>query len=152
MSPTKPTSSGKPQGAQQWIVATLRGLPAGARLSTSRLAKKIAKASGRKFHENSVYNALRSLVRTGAIGMVRSGREKLYYVKETIARGRARAAAKIAPVAARPSPASGVVPPPLPHRLGLGDILILRIDNGVMLSATNLHGKLVFERHKLDEQ
>ncbi len=145
----KAKNSPTPRGAQEWIVETLRELPSGARLSTTRLAKKIAKASGRKFHENSVYNALRALTRGGALGMVRSGREKLYYLKNAVTR---RAAPSKPPATAAPrvTTIAASVVPPLPHRLGLGDILILRIDNGVVLSATNLHGKLVFEHHKID--
>ncbi len=142
--------SSKPREAQEWIVETLRELPTGARLSTTRLAKRIAKASGRKFHENSVYNALRALTRGGALGMVRSGREKLYYLQRAVPR-RAAAPEPSAAAAPRVVATAPSVVPPLPHRLGLGDILILRIDNGVVLSATNLHGKLVFEHHKLDE-
>jgi hypothetical protein len=145
----KSKSRSPPRGAQEWIVETLRNLPAGARLSTSRLAKRIAKASGRRFHENSVYNALRALVRSEVIGMVRAGREKLYFVKDTVTRrrsGKVAGGTSATPTIVPSAPAAST---PLPHRLGLGDILVLRIDHGVVLTATNLHGKLVFEHHRI---
>ena len=37
----------------------------------------------------------------------------------------------------------------LPHKLALGEILVLSVSNGHVLAATNLHGRLVFERHPL---
>ncbi len=143
---SKSTSRPRTRGAQQWIVQTLRALPAGARLSTARLATKIATSSGRRFHENSIYNALRALVRNDVIGMTRAGREKLYYVKDTVTRRRPGASADASPAAPSIAPAATA----LPHRLGLGDILVLRLDHGILLTATNLHGKLVFEHHKID--
>jgi len=149
MSPKKVKVSGKQLSAQDWVLDTLRALREGGRLSTTRIAKKIAKASGRSFHENSVYNALRALVRQGTIGVARAGREKLYFLRESAPRATAVKAStpRVATSPAAPTP--NVAIGALPHRLGLGDILVLRIDNGIVLSATNLHGKLVFERHSL---
>jgi hypothetical protein len=37
----------------------------------------------------------------------------------------------------------------LPHKLALGEILVLSIGNGQVLTATNLHGRLALERHPL---
>jgi len=37
----------------------------------------------------------------------------------------------------------------LPHKLALGEILVFPVRDGHVLAATNLHGRLVFERHPL---
>ena len=60
MSPKRAKTSRKPRGAQKWILAELRSLDSGATLSTSKIAKRIAKSSGKKYHMLSVYGALRS--------------------------------------------------------------------------------------------
>jgi hypothetical protein len=149
MSPKKVKVSEKQRSTQDWVLDTLRALSPGGRLSTTKIAKKITKASGRSYHENSIYNALRALVSEGTIGMARSGREKLYFIRNSAPRTPAvrSSTPKVSTSAAPPTP--NVAIGALPHRLGLGDILVLRIDNGIVLSATNLHGKLVFERHSL---
>jgi len=37
----------------------------------------------------------------------------------------------------------------LPHKLALGEILVFPVRDGHVLATTNLHGRLVFERHKV---
>ncbi|HZY70868.1 MAG TPA: hypothetical protein VFF67_07840 [Thermoplasmata archaeon] len=37
----------------------------------------------------------------------------------------------------------------LPHKLALGEILVLSVTEGEVLTATNLHGRLLLERHPL---
>lgn len=151
----------KLRGAQKWIVAELRSMGPSETLSTSKLAKRIAKSSGKRFHKNSVYNALRVLVSRGDLEVVRSGREKSYQLGSSArAVGPAPASSKapapradLAPtetvttetvtLAAVPAAAS------LPHKLGLGEILVLEIGEGYVLMATNLHGRLVVERQAL---
>jgi hypothetical protein len=137
----------KLRGAQKWIVSELGSLKPGARLSTSEIAKRISKNRSKKFHKNSVYNALRLLVQRGRLRMVRIGREKTYELADS---------ASAAPVAASgPAAASPMVAPSaltavgaLPHKLALGEILVLSIEGDEVVTATNLHGQLVFERHR----
>jgi hypothetical protein len=52
----------------------------------------------------------------------------------------------------QPTPSDpGVLGTMLPHKLALGEILVLSIGNGQVLTATNLHGRLSLERHPLPE-
>src|SRR5271169_554383 len=157
----KSTKTGrKLRGAQKWIVAELRALGPSATLSTSKIAKRISKVSGKRFHKNSVYNALRILVGRGDIKVVRSGREKAYQVgasrslPEPVSAAKSTAPAsapKSLPVAQPETVAveSYPVPSALPHKLGLGEILVLEIGDGYVMIATNLHGQLVVERQSV---
>jgi hypothetical protein len=160
MSPRRAKTSKEPRGAQKWILAELRSLGPSASLSTSKIAKRIAKSSGKKFHQNSVYLALRQLAGRGDIKATRVGLEKTYRIgknpestsKQTRPAGGAARAEDTpqgdAPMGPTPSD-PGVLPAMLPHKLALGEILVLSIGNGQVLTATNLHGRLALERHPL---
>ncbi|MCI4325579.1 MAG: hypothetical protein L3K00_06840 [Thermoplasmata archaeon] len=147
--PSKTTRAArKLRGAQKWILDELRAVGPSVRLSTSQIAKKVSKARGKTFHKNSVYNALRILVRRGSISVVRDGHEKLYQASAT---GTAGAVAPTARTEATRPVASVEMPSvdSFPHKLALGEILVVGIDGGQLVTATNLHGRLVLERHPL---
>ncbi|MCI4317666.1 MAG: hypothetical protein L3J96_03940, partial [Thermoplasmata archaeon] len=125
-----------------------------------KIAKRIAKSSGKKFHQNSVYLALRQLAGRGDIKATRVGLEKTFRItknpesssKQTQPAGEAAKAepssqgdAPMGPTPADPR----VLAAMLPHKLALGEILVLSIGNGQVLTATNLHGRLALERHPL---
>jgi hypothetical protein len=148
-----------PRGVQKWILAELREAGPAARLSTAKLAKKIAKSSGKRYHQNSVYSALRLLTGQGAIEATRRGNQKSYAIagwKEApIARSEV-----VSPKSSDPSASSATSASEtsleslreaagLPHKLALGEILVFPVRDGQVLAATNLHGRLVFERHVL---
>jgi hypothetical protein len=146
MAPRPPRA---PRGAQKWILAELRTLKSGDLLSTSQLAKRVRKASGTAFHKNSIYNALRLLVKRGAIDVTRSGRNKTYGVRGAGA-PRTRDASAVGGTSfeltnSDPFPPAGA----FPHKLALGEILVIRVGDGEVLTATNLHGRLVLERHPI---
>jgi hypothetical protein len=150
-----------PRGVQKWILAELREAGPTGSLSTAKLTKRIAKSSGKRYHQNSVYTALRILTTQGAIKATRKGTEKSYAI----------AGWSQAPVTRRevePEELKGADLPEiavpsasetsldsireaagLPHKLALGDILVFPVRDGHVLAATNLHGRLVFERHAL---
>jgi len=137
----------KLRGAQKWIVAELDGLKPGARLSTSDIAKRISKSRQKKFHKNSVYNALRLLVQRGRLVVHREGREKTYQLPGSGAALETPMAAT-SPVVADVVASAPLATTALPHKLGLGEILVLRVEGRDVVTATNLHGRLVFERHR----
>jgi hypothetical protein len=162
MSTKRAKMSQEPRGVQKWILAELRSLGPSASLPTSKIAKRIAKSSGKKFHPNSVYLALRQLAGRGDIKATRVGLEKTYRI--AIERESSSKLSPPATEAAKVEPApEGYAPMPptpsdprvlaamLPHKLALGEILVLSIGNGHMLTATNLHGRLALERHPLPE-
>lgn len=160
MSPKRAKKFMEPRGAQKWILAELRSLPPAASLSTSKIAKRIAKSSGKKFHQNSVYLALRQLAGRGDIRATRVGLEKTYRVgkgqesnADQLPYAGEAAGVETSPRTDRPPqptpPGRGVQEASLPHKLALGEILVLSIGDGHVLTATNLHGRLALERHPL---
>jgi hypothetical protein len=138
----------EPRGAQKWILTELRSLRPGALLSTSDLANRIRQAAGKAFHKNSVYNALRLLSRRGDIRAVRKGHEKAYALRSAggleVTAGPPQPEAPLAV-----APRNGAPGPTFPHRLGLGEILVLSVEGGYVLAATNEHGRLVFGRYRV---
>jgi hypothetical protein len=161
MSPKRAKTSRKPRGAQKWILAELRSIDSGTTLSTSQIAKRIAKSSGRKYHMMSVYGALRILVGRGDIRAKRDGQEKAYWVQGASGGDSERSprAAETSAMPTPPAPSSnkfqptspdlGVQASMLPHKLALGEILVLRIEGNQVLTATNVHGRVAIERHPL---
>jgi hypothetical protein len=148
MSPKTAKASRKIRGAQKWILDELRAVGPSVRLSTAQIAKKVNKSRGKTFHQNSVYNALRILVRRGSISVVRDGHEKLYQARAAAATGAATPAPRAGAV--RPSaPAELPSSDSFPHKLALGEILVVGVDGAHLVTATNLHGRLVLERHPL---
>jgi hypothetical protein len=148
MSPKSAKATRKLRGAQKWILDELRAVGPAARLSTSQLAKKISKARGKAFHKNSVYNALRILVRRGQVTMVRDGHEKRYQTSDGGRSAPSVPTARNASVAPA-SAGAGARETMLPHKLGLGEILIVGIDGDQVIAATNLHGRLVLEKYPI---
>lgn len=149
MSSKRANDAGKLLSAQEWILMELRALRPGARLSTSDIAKRISRASRKTFHKNSVYNALRLLVRRGIIAMVQKGRQKMYHVTDTPRSAVPNAPAPNARRSARSNAGVDDSDAALPHKLALGEILVVRIRDGHLVTATNLHGRLTVERHPL---
>jgi hypothetical protein len=153
--------SRKPNGVQKWILAELREAGPSGSLSTAKLAKRVAKSSGKRYHQNSVYTALRILTSEGAIKATRKGTEKSYAIagwsQAPITRSEVEpevlkgADMPEIPVASASETSLDSIREAagLPHRLALGEILVFPVRDGHLLAATNLHGRLVFERHKL---
>jgi hypothetical protein len=140
----------KLRGAQKWIVAELESARPGVRLSTSQIAKRISKTRRKIFHKNSVYNALRLLVQRGRLRVVREGREKTYQLSD------AAAAPSVPRVSSEPVRVTVAESAPLqeplavsvPHKLAVGEILVLAVERDEVHTATNQHGRLVLERHR----
>ena len=149
------------RGIQKWILAELREVGPTGSLSTAKLAKHIAKSSGKRYHHNSIYSALRTLTSQGAIKATRAGNKKSYAIAGGTQESRpgrrlkpALASLELLPEHAGVtehggSPESIRLAAGLPHKLAPGEILIFPIRDGHVLVATNLHGRLVFERHPL---
>ena len=138
-----------PRGAQKWILNEFGSESPGKRLSTSQITRRIEKASRKSFHKNSVYKALRLLVNRRALSVVKSGREKLYQVLGTFQSAGTAAVSSVKRKARAVSRAARPTTAMLPHKLGLGEMLVLSVGARDVLTATNLHGRMVLERHPL---
>ncbi|HEV2166115.1 MAG TPA: hypothetical protein VGS23_03935 [Thermoplasmata archaeon] len=152
MSRKSTKSAKRPRGTPGWILAEFQSLGAGARLSTSQIAKRISKARGKKYHRNSIYNALRLLTRRGDVQMTKSGREKIYLLGSGSGVRAPRsepspAAVQVETLSAevQTMPSDGT----LGHKLALDEILVLRSTDRHVVSATNKRGRLVLKKHPL---
>jgi hypothetical protein len=162
MSGKRSKASREPRGVQKWILAVLReGGPSGS-LSTAKITKRIAKSSGKRYHQNSVYTALRILTSQGAIKATRKGNEKSYAIAGWSQAPITRPEVEPEVLTGTDMPETAVaygdgatpesirLAADLPHKLAPLEILVFPVRDGHVLVATNLHGRLVFERHRID--
>jgi hypothetical protein len=153
----------KPNGVQKWILAELREAGPTGSLSTAKLSKRIAKSSGKRYHQNSVYTALRILTSEGAINATRKGNQKSYAIagwsQAPISRSEVEPEVmtgadmpEVAVASASETSLDSIREAAgLPHKLALGEILVFPARDGHVLAATNLHGRLVFERFSVPD-
>lgn len=154
--------------ARKWIVKALESADASVRMKTSEIQAKASKLAGEALPGYSVYQALRTLVKREVVAVKREGRELTYQLKERMPskRGRPAAAPAVAapasPPAAAPPMVAAAAPalpaPPAPaatttalalvDTLSPGEIAILHVGETHIEAATNVHGKLVVEKHK----
>ena len=155
--------------ARKWIVQALESADASVRMRTSEIQRKASKLAGSPLPGYSVYQALRTLVKREIVAAKREGRELTYQLKGRMPtagakRGRpAKVASATAPasVAAAVAPAMVAASGPAAtapattttalarlDTLAPGEIALLHIGETHVEAATNVHGKLVLERHK----
>lgn len=165
-----PSASKRPRyGTRKLVEQVFRNTENAIGLKTSELVAKVQSASGEgsKIPGATIFQAARTLVKRKVLEAKRDGREFRF-----------KLAAKIAPSAGEPSPASVhgasksdaasaelmaggvpsssavVVPAPAvgsspAHCLDPGQMLVLRHDEKEVVILTNVHGKAVIERHPL---
>ena len=153
MAKGKRSATRKRHNARKWILSVFAATPSPKRLRTSQILSKVSSLSGAKIPAYSVYQALRTLVKKRQLSSSRQGRELTF----TQAGGPSSAPARPAPAVdtsptsmvdagAKSTAASGALV--LPHTLAPGEISILHVSDGHVEAATNVHGKLVLERHR----
>ncbi len=130
-------------------------------MSTSTLFDRVSKAAGGKIPEYSVRSALRTLVRRKVLKPRREGREKSYtFLGGSAPIASAPKSARVPRKSSAPLPGPGVPNPPFPmptpaesvvtaspHKLAVGEALVLHVGEKHIETVTNVHGKLVVERH-----
>ena len=169
MPPKKSGTPTKRRPLREWITDVLRE---SGPLTTTKLRKKVGEKTGAKYHMNSMYLALRSLKKNGAVSATRKGRQRFYALGRKVEVAAQKAKVDIVAVAqraeqkvarrGRPPEARGpdalrrtepVVGPRdgrargAAHRLAMGEIAIVDVDKDTVLSAANVHGELVLKRH-----
>ncbi|MGI0054586.1 MAG: hypothetical protein ACREBZ_02550 [Thermoplasmata archaeon] len=134
-------------GTRKWVLTALQSAGASGELRGSQVRAKVAALSGATIPDHSVYQALRTLVRGKVVRATRIGREFSYQLVS--GKQAAPAASTVAPKARSrrpPAKPDGETRREL-HKLAMGDIVILRIGDSFVETATNLNGRLVVERH-----
>lgn len=152
---TKGTPRGQSNGTRGLVAQVLSLSGTSGPLPTARILQEVRKLSGKPVPMGTVRVALNSLVRDGVVVSRRDGRGKLYRLSGT--------AAPLPPVpnAPRPPhpPTAPVLAPsspsptpkmstPLPYKLAWGEVLVLRVDDTHVETATNFFGQVVVQRHR----
>jgi hypothetical protein len=152
-------------GTRSLILKVFQASDAPATLRTTAIVERVSKEAGTSIPAFSVYSALRTLVKRKVLKAGREGHEKSYSLVGPTAPthaptaaptpaawsaprpvGTPVAATPVAPTTSAPTPISAP-PPALPHKLAVGEALILEVGENHVESVTNVHGHLVVERH-----
>ncbi|HWX25650.1 MAG TPA: hypothetical protein VN083_11430 [Vicinamibacteria bacterium] len=148
-------------GSRKLIEKVFQGAGKGATFSTAQVFEGVNKVAGAKVPEYSVRSALRTLLKRKALTASKRGRE-LYYRSVGASANRApsrkspepEVVVESAPILAVtgsgievPVGAVAVAVERGPHKLAVGEALILHIGDEHVEAVTNVHGKLVVERH-----
>ena len=137
--------------ARDWVLEAVRAASIdGTPVPTTRIEREIARRSGKTFHKNSIYSALRVLKHQGLLREQKKGHSKTYVLEAATA---LRAAPPTAKQVASPTgseTAQAVAKPPLtlPHRLAWGEVLVLSVDDAHVETATNFFGHVVVQKHR----
>ena len=154
--PSRRKTGGRTRHGSRKLILKVFGSASESRpLTTSTIFSRVATLAGTKIPEYSVRSALRTLVRRKVLRERRDGREKTYALASAPTSGRPVIEKAPAPSSEPSMPAEiapevevgGPILPALPHKLAVGESLILSVGVDYVESVTNVHGKLVVERH-----
>jgi hypothetical protein len=148
-------------GTRPLILKVFHDPDAPATLTTTALVERVSKAAGAPVPVFSVYSALRTLVKHKVLRATREGHEKSYALvgppsaptheapSFPILSGASTPAVADLPLALPPqaSPPAPSASTATPHKLAVGEALILHVTEEHVESVTNVHGHLVVERH-----
>ena len=151
-----PPTTGVRHGTRALILKTFD--EAGSKkLSTASLMEEVRRLSGTKIPEPTIRASLRTLLRQKVLQARRAGREKVYSLVPANSASPSMAATPTVSETPSPQPAPVIEPQPypaptpptpaLPHKLAVGEALVLHIGETHVETATNVHGKVVLERH-----
>ncbi|MDE1820869.1 MAG: hypothetical protein KGJ23_12640 [Euryarchaeota archaeon] len=161
------------QGTRDFVLKALEETRRGRAVATMAIIRQVRKLSGKRIPEETIRSSLKTLVRQRLVKGRKNGNEKFYkLVAAPSAAGAATSSAETPPPervplnelferhAKEPRHAVGwidpkterfrniiVGEPTLPHKLAIGEVLILEIGLAHVETATNVHGKVVLERH-----
>ena len=147
MAARRKSRRGARHGTRKWVLQVLGAPEAAAGLLTSRVMQGVARLSGTRIPGYSVYQSLRTLVRQGAVVAQRKGREFSYRLASRARGVRSTPATVPAGATLTPEP-RGVGGSRVLHTLAVGEVAIVEIGKAHIETATNVHGRLVIERHR----
>jgi hypothetical protein len=136
---------------RDWVLETVRAASIeGTPVPTTRIEREIAKRSGKTFHRNSIYNALRALKNQGLLREQKKGNSKTYVLAATPALRATPPTSKHVTTPTGSGTAHAVAKPPiaLPHKLAWGEVLVLSVGDDHIETATNFFGHMVVQKHR----
>jgi hypothetical protein len=142
-------------GTRNFILEALETTQKSPAIATAAVIKAVRKLAGKRIPEETIRSSLKTLVRQRVVKGRKSGHEKVYKLVREEPRLAPSSPAPTSPPAPLPplprprveSAELAVSQPLLPHKLAVGEILILEIGPAHLETATNVHGKVVLERH-----
>ena len=154
---TPPTSRVR-HGTRALIMKTFNeGDGKGKKFSTATLLESVRRLSGTKIPEPTIRASLRTLLRQKVLQARRAGREKVYSLVPASSPSPSKPATPTmseqpallpAPVIeAQPYPVPTPPGTALPHKLAVGEVLVLHVGESHVETVSNVHGKVVLERH-----
>ncbi len=164
MPPRRKGEKRERHGTRPLILKVFQAEGAPTTLRTTAIVERVSKLADTDIPAFSVYSALRTLVKRKVLKAGREGHEKSYSLVGPIPPSAAptppsapAAWSREPPVEAPPTlpPRAPSIPVPpisaaalgLPHKLAVGEVLILDVGENHVESVTNVHGHLVVERH-----
>ena len=127
------------------------------KLSTASLMEEVRRLSGTKIPEPTIRASLRRLLRQKVLQARRMGREKVYSLVSaapasppkvaTLTVGETPSPQPALVIEAQPYPAPTPPVAMLPHKLAVGEVLVLHVEESHVETVSNVHGKVVLERH-----
>jgi len=176
-SPRKPSKGDRRNryDTKNLVLKVLGEGPTRGGLTTADVTRRVSELRGEQVPEDAVGTVLRGLVGEKVLKWRRVGHKKAYRLAVPATRPVPAAPAPTAPVPPAPetpeppalpvpelpsgAPEIARIGPPdaldasalgkFPHKLAVGEILLLGVQDGHVVSATNVHGKLVVERHPI---
>lgn len=146
--------NGKRYGTRGLVLQALKETAGSKGSPTSDIIRRVRKLSGVRIPEQSFRQALGTLARSNLVRARRAGQEKTYKLVQGAE----------TPAVPQPTPTSpetlpgGPVPPmapsaaeravsSFPHKLAVGEVLVLFVGETHVEMASNVHGKVVLGRH-----
>ena len=165
--------STKRHGTRNFILGALQTTQGGPPIATAAIIKQVRKRAGKRLPEETIRSSLKTLVRQRVVKGRKNGNEKFYKLVAAPPDAGAATPSRGTPPPERvplnelferhakePRHVVGwidpkterfrnivVGEPTLPHKLAVGEVLILEIGAAHVETATNVHGKVVLERH-----
>ncbi len=141
----RPRGKSARHGTRNWVLKVLESADASRPMKTREIRTKVAKLSGKRIPDHSLYQALRTLVARKVVRTIRIGRERSFQLISRAQSVSARETGHSLPrdkgAATSPTATQAL------HKLAPGEVLILEIWTGHVETATNRRGRLVLERH-----
>ncbi len=142
-------------GTRDFILKTLEGTANGPALGTMAIIKEVRKLAEKRIPEETVRSSLKTLVRQRLAKGRKHGHEKTYKLIASAppeagappVQGSRALATRGEPRAEITAAELAVIQPLGPHKLAVGEILLITVGETHVESASNVHGKLVLEKH-----
>ena len=143
-------------GTRDFVLKVLEGTVSGPAIGTMAIIKQVRKLAGKRLPEETIRSSLKTLVRQRLAKGRKRGHEKTYKLVQATETAAAPRALPTRPETLPGGPAPPAAPSAadlatrsFPHKLAVGEILVLSHEKDHLLVAANVHGRLEVQKHQL---